>query len=315
MMRTALAFSLLASLAIAQDQEKDLWMTDFAAAQAKAKSENKDLLVDFTGSDWCGWCIRLDNEVFSKTEFKDSAPSNFVMVKLDYPRDKSILTEEVLAQNEALQMKYSVAGFPTILLMDHQGHVYGQMGYEEGGPENYNNLLDEKLKAGKGFKAAIANATSKKGIERAQALDDCLGSLDEELAQAYHFEIMNEIVMLDADGKAGLREKYSEIVAKIKESRDLQAAGQELQALIGEHMEKGEGEAAIAKLDSVIAKPKSNVHHQMAMFFKGMVIMDTTQDIKAAVAVLEAAVALAPKSSIAERINQVLPQIKASGGK
>jgi thioredoxin-related protein len=315
MMRTAIVFSLLASLSIAQDTKQELWMTDFAAARAKAKAENKDLLVDFTGSDWCGWCIKLDEEVFSKDEFKNSAPANFVLVKLDYPKDKTILTEKLIAQNSELQTKYSVQGFPTILLMDADGDVFGQAGYEAGGPAPYNEMLGKKQKAGSGFKAAKAKAMTKKGIERAQALADCLGSLEEQVAQSYHFDIMNEIVQLDADGKAGLKEKYSELVAKIQASRDLQAAGEELQALIGEHMEKGEGEAALAKLEKVIAKPKTPLHQQMAMFFKGMVIMDTTQDVKAAVAALEAASKLAPKSPIAERIQQILPQIKAAGGK
>ena len=65
MKRLLVSLPLLAGLLTAQEQEKDLWTQDFAAAKARAKAEKKDLLVDFTGSDWCGWCIKLDNEVFS----------------------------------------------------------------------------------------------------------------------------------------------------------------------------------------------------------------------------------------------------------
>src|SRR5690606_28370133 len=144
---------------------------------------------------------------------------------------------------------------------------------------------------------------------RAQALDDGLSSLSEDVAQM-NFGLMKEIVKLDADGKAGLKEKYGELVTKIEESRALQTAAKLLQELIAEHMEAGEGEKAIAKLEVVIQKPKDTMHHQMALFFKGMVIMDTTQDVKAAVAALEAAAAISPKSPIAQQIAQVLPRIK-----
>ena len=130
MMRIALTFSLLAGLCIAQDQEKDIWMTDFAAAKAKAKAEKKDLLVDFTGSDWCGWCIKLDNEVFSKDEFKAEAPKHFVLVKLDYPQDTSKMSKELLEQNEKLQEQFPVEGFPTLLLMDADANVFDSIGYQ-----------------------------------------------------------------------------------------------------------------------------------------------------------------------------------------
>ena len=66
----------------------DGWLTDFEAAQAAAKSSGKYMLVDFTGSDWCGWCIKLKDEVFSKDHFKTEAPKNFVLVELDFPRAK-----------------------------------------------------------------------------------------------------------------------------------------------------------------------------------------------------------------------------------
>ena len=70
---------------------------DFAKAKEAAKAAKKDLLIDFTGSDWCGWCIKLDEEVFSKDEFKKEAPTHFVLVKLDYPRNKDLVTDEIRA--------------------------------------------------------------------------------------------------------------------------------------------------------------------------------------------------------------------------
>jgi len=313
MMRIAITLSLLAGLAIAQDEQKDIWMTDFAAAKAKAKAENKDLLVDFTGSDWCGWCIKLDNEVFGKEEFKNEAPKSFVLVKLDFPQDTSAMSKELIAQNAALQVRFSIGGFPTILLMDADTNVFDSIGYQEGGPGPYNAALAERLEKSRGFKAALAMANKKQGIERAKALDDGMEALGQEVKHM-NFDLMKEICTLDANGEAGLKKKYTEIVAKIEESRDLQAASKELQSMIEPHMQAGEGDKALAKIEAIIAKPKNLMQHQMALFFKGMVIMDTTQDAKAAIVALEAASALAPKSPIAQQITQIMPQIKAAAG-
>ena len=314
MKRCAITLSLLTSFAVAQDQEQDLWIQDFAAAKARAKAEKKDLLVDFTGSDWCGWCIKLDDEVFGKEAFQAEAPKHFVLVKLDYPRDKSILTEEIIAQNAALQATYAIQGFPTILLMTADGDVYGQTGYQEGGPEPYNKMLAEMKAKGAGFQAGLRVARQKSGRERAVAIDDCLNELDPQVVEAYHLDLMKEIVALDAEGEAGLKDKYADKVRLLEERRLTEAAGRELNELISEDMQNNRGKEALAKLDAVIAEPKSPVHKQMALFFKGMVTMDVSRDVDAAVALLESALKVAPESPIAAQIERVLPQIKAQGG-
>ena len=108
------------------------WFTDFKAAEKKAAAENKPLVLDFTGSDWCGWCIRLDKEVFSQWEFVDYAAKNLVLVKLDFPNEKK-LPEAEKKQNEALAEKYGVLGFPTIVVLDSKGSKIGQLGYQKGG--------------------------------------------------------------------------------------------------------------------------------------------------------------------------------------
>ena len=120
------------------------WMTDFAAAQAKARAENKPLLVDFTGSDWCGWCIRLDKEVFSQSAFQAYAAAELVLVEIDFPRRKT-LSAELKAQNEALAQQYEIRGFPTILLLSPEGELIEKTGYRRGGPESYVAHLKEIL--------------------------------------------------------------------------------------------------------------------------------------------------------------------------
>jgi len=114
----------------------DGWLTDFEAAKVKAKAENKPMLLDFTGSDWCRWCIKLDKEVFGEAAFKDYAAAELVLVELDFPRGKE-QSAELKAQNEALAKQYGVRGFPTILLLSPDGELIEKTGYQRGGAEAY----------------------------------------------------------------------------------------------------------------------------------------------------------------------------------
>ena len=103
------------------------WLTDLEAAKAKGVKENKPVLVDFTGSDWCPPCIQLHKVVFQSAEFAAVA-SKYVLVELDYPRNKPQSTE-VKAKNREWQQKYAVNSFPTILLLDAKsGEVFGRVG-------------------------------------------------------------------------------------------------------------------------------------------------------------------------------------------
>jgi protein disulfide-isomerase len=121
------------------------WETDYGAALTKAKEENKSLLLNFTGSDWCGWCMRLDREVFSQEAFKKYAEENLVLVKLDFPKRKK-LSEAEQAQNQGLAQKHGIRGFPTILLLNADQQVLLTTGYRAGGPEKYVEHLAEKIK-------------------------------------------------------------------------------------------------------------------------------------------------------------------------
>jgi thioredoxin-related protein len=120
------------------------WMTNFEAAKAKAKAENKPMLVDFTGSDWCGWCIKLDKEVFSQAEFKEYADNELVLVELDFPRSKK-QAAELKAQNEALAQQYGIRGFPTVLVLSPEGELIEKTGYQRGGADAYVEHIQEIL--------------------------------------------------------------------------------------------------------------------------------------------------------------------------
>ena len=113
------------------------WMTDMEKAKAMAKEKNRHILVDFSGSDWCGWCIKLDKEVFQQKAFKEYAEENLVLVLLDFPSDKSKQSADLQKQNEKLAKEFGVRGFPTVFVLSPEGEKIAQTGYKAGGPEAY----------------------------------------------------------------------------------------------------------------------------------------------------------------------------------
>ena len=124
------------------------WLTDFAAAQKKAKDEKKLVLLDFTGSDWCPPCIKLKKDVLSTKEFLDYAKTNFVLVEVDFPKRKQLSPEQQQA-NSALSQKYNIEAFPTIVVVKSDGEeVWRQMSYVPGGPKAWIGMLEEAKKKG-----------------------------------------------------------------------------------------------------------------------------------------------------------------------
>ena len=122
------------------------WITDLPAAQKKAKEEKKLVLMDFTGSDWCGWCIKLNKEVFDTKEFEDYAKDNLVLVEVDFPNKKK-QTAELKKANAALKDKYGANGFPTIVVLNSEGkQVWKQPGYMPGGAKAWIAKLEEAKK-------------------------------------------------------------------------------------------------------------------------------------------------------------------------
>lgn len=122
------------------------WLTDMDAARAEARSENKPILVFFTGSDWCGWCKKLSGEILAKPEFQSYANEKLVLLKLDFPRRSQLPAAEQQANN-ALAQKYGIRGFPTIVLLDKYGNEVGRTGYQAMSPEQYIDHLERYLVA------------------------------------------------------------------------------------------------------------------------------------------------------------------------
>ena len=124
--------------------EEANWLIDFDAAKKLAVAKDLPILINFSGSDWCSWCVKLGNEVFSQDEFQEYAKDNIVLFEADFPRGKKI-PEALSKQNQELMQRYGVRGFPTVLVLDTTGKLIGKTGYQPGGPAKYIEHIKEIL--------------------------------------------------------------------------------------------------------------------------------------------------------------------------
>jgi thioredoxin-related protein len=139
----ALILTLLCSL-LAVPAFAGGWGDNYQQALATAAKEHRNVLLDFTGSDWCGWCIRLKKETFDQPAFKDYADKNLVLVEVDFPQGKT-LSAEVKKQNDTLQQQYQVEGFPTLVLLTPEGkEIKRNVGYLAGGPKGFVSWASSK---------------------------------------------------------------------------------------------------------------------------------------------------------------------------
>jgi thioredoxin-related protein len=130
-----LILGMVALFTLCQVEAADLtWQTDLPKALAQAKAEKKLVLLDFTGSDWCVWCKKLDNDTFAKPQFATYAQTNLVLVEVDFPNNKP-QSDDLKAANAALAKKYVVEGYPTLVALKPNGAaIWRTDGYLEGGP-------------------------------------------------------------------------------------------------------------------------------------------------------------------------------------
>ena len=153
MKKIALLFAILFLSFSTQAQENQTWHTDINKAIAISKKENKPMFLFFTGSDWCGWCIKLQKEVFKTPEFTAWAKDKVILVDLDYPR-RTPQNPAIQKQNAELQQIFAVQGYPTVwfvkpTLKDGKNNLeqLGSSGYLAGGPsawlDNANSIVSK----------------------------------------------------------------------------------------------------------------------------------------------------------------------------
>jgi len=251
------------------------------------------VLADFSGSDWCGWCIKLDKEVFGQDAFAAEAPKSFVLLKLDFPRKKE-LSAEVKKQNAEWQARFRITGYPTIVLADGTGKPYARTGYKAGGAEKYMEHLATLRKVRVERDAALAKAKGAEGVEKAKLLDAALSGIDAALVLGNYGDVMDEIVKLDAENKAGLKNKYGALavlpaIEAASRTKDFDGA-----IKLADEALKTYGDTGSAAQDILFAK-------SLCLYRKN--------DKPQAKSALEAALKAAPDGPKAEQIKAILDRL------
>lgn len=131
-----------------------VWSDDLAAVKKLAEESGRPVLLNFTGSDWCGWCHRLESEVFSQPVFQDFATEQLLLVVVDFPRNK-VIAPELKRGNQALAARYGVNSYPTLILIDHSGAVMGRSSYTYGGAKTFVRMLKKWISDAKTTKPRI----------------------------------------------------------------------------------------------------------------------------------------------------------------
>jgi thioredoxin-related protein len=294
------------------------WSHDFEAAKKQAASEKKDLLMDFTGSDWCGWCIKLNEEVFSKNPFKTGTKDKFVLVELDYPQDDSKLSEETKKQNAGLKDTYAIQGFPTIMLCDASGKPFAQTGYQEGGAENYVKHLDELRAKREARDKAFTAAGEKKGVEQAKALIAAIDDmkLNEGLVANFYGDTIAKIKAADPKDETGYVKKMEEgkKFAEFEEKMNSffeKAQGAESQEEMKKAMEAAMGEA-LKHVEKTLADNTFSGENKQKVLVAKAGMLAQTGKFDDALKILDEAVTAAPDSELAGRLPGFKEQLEAA---
>ena len=285
------------------------WTHDFAAAKKQAADEKKDLLIDFTGTDWCGWCRELNAEVFIQAPFKAGVKDKFVLVELDYPQkpeNVAKLSDETKAQNKELQAKYSITGFPTILLCDAEGRPYAKTGFQKGGPEKYVTHLDE-LRAKKDVRdKSFAEAAKLEGLAKAKALIAALDATisdmklrDLVVARCYP-DVVDQIKAADPKDETGYGKKLA-----------TKAKLEDFQTELAGFWEKKDMAGAIAFIDKAAASGDFEGESKQQVVEPKIGVFISMKKFDDAIKAIEEAKAVAPETRLARIIDEVyLPVIE-----
>lgn len=150
------------------------WTMDYDAAVKVAGEKKLPMILNFTGSDWCGWCKLMDKNVFAEDGWKKYAAESVVLVTLDFPKDKSIVPEKYVERNKELQGEFGVRGFPTYVVLDSDGKTkLGQLGAgKEKTPESFIVEFEGVVKMSEANVAAYLKANPDKAEAFKAAIEE-----------------------------------------------------------------------------------------------------------------------------------------------
>lgn len=165
--------------------EPGAWTMDLDAARKVAAAKKLPLLLNFTGSDWCGWCKLMDKQVFSQPLWQSYASANLMLVWIDFPNDKSLVPEKFVARNKALSEQYGVEGFPTYVVLDDDGKSeLGRLGADRGAtPEQFISQAKALLQARASVVEALLKTVPAAAAEEYRATNKELAGARAELKE------------------------------------------------------------------------------------------------------------------------------------
>lgn len=276
------------------------WMTDMSVALQRAQTQDKDLVLNFMGSDWCQPCIVLQQQVFGREAFVEQVSDDFVLVTLDFPRHTP-QKRMLIAQNAHWKDRLGVIGFPTVILADATGTPYAKTGYIPGGVDVYAEHLDELRQRRVDRDEMLQLARTSTGVERAKYLDAAMESVGLDMAAMYYTNTIKQIAELDAENQAGLRAKYAPIVSMFQ-------IDTEMEAVIG-LLQQNRADEAVARVDQIINEyqPQGMTVVQMRMM-QAKVRMAQRQAGEAT-RFIDLAIAAAPDPQVAMQLEQVKQQM------
>jgi len=293
---------------------RDGWTADFDAAKKQATAEHKDLLLDFTGSDWCGWCIKLDKEVFQQDAFKTGIKDKLVLVDVDFPKDKSKLSEATQAQNEKLRDEFKIQGYPSIMLCDASGKPYAQIGYEKDGPAKYLSHLKSLMEVRNKRDAAFAAADkATEPVDKAKNLVAGLKTMDGELVENCYADVIAKITQLDKDDATGfVKEQKAATAKKVAAEAAMKGLQEFMQTKVMPLMQAKEFDKAYASaLEYIKANPSLPEDTQIGIALNiGLARFVEKADADAANKFVDAIIAAHPAHTIAKQGDQIKQQIK-----
>jgi thioredoxin-related protein len=283
------------------------WTHDFEAAKKQAAEEKKDLLIDFTGSDWCPPCKALTAQVLSKEEFRTLTKDKFVLVELDFPRQPENVEKQSEAdreRNQKLVTDYGVEGFPTIILADAGGKPYAYTGFKPGGPTEYVKHLDELRTEGETMKASLEKAEKAEGVEKAKALVAAIGELPDTAVTNFYPTVVSQIKEADPKDETGYAKKLEAKAQMAKFEEGLQEFGQ-----------KQDMEGALAYVDKTLGEGKFEGENKQKVLLMKVSILANSGKFDEALKFLDEAKAAAPDSELAGQLDGFKAQLeKAKAG-
>ncbi|HMP80014.1 MAG TPA: thioredoxin family protein, partial [Pirellulaceae bacterium] len=269
---------LLGLLAANSSVRADHWLTDPGEAAQAAVGGNKDILILFTGSDWCPPCKRLEAEVLSSEQFVPEFGRDFVLVKLDFLRNSPLPPRQDQINNTWAQ-QFGIAGFPTIVLVDQNMRPFGFVGFIDGGFDPFwaevESLRQKRIRRDAAFEAAAKET----GIERARLLDKGISELAENVVQVYYEDIVEEIVELDSEDELGLRTKWN--AAKDAEFRRIVMTD----ILTLSRLEKPQ--RVVAFIDEVLNEVDFPPEQRLDILLIKLSMLQRAGDVPAAIALLD----------------------------